>query len=71
MKVRILKKLLTEAGFFVVRSGKGSHEIWGNDDGLTFPVPGADGAELKTGTEIAILKAAGLFEVVKQKRSKN
>ncbi len=68
MKVRILKKILIEAGFYVVRSGKGSHEIWGNDEGLTFPVPGADGNELKQGTQIAIFKAAGL---ITQKRPKN
>ena len=71
MKVRILKKILTEAGFYVERSGKGSHEVWGNGEGLTFPVPGTDGSELKLGTQIAILKASGLIEQVMQKHPKN
>jgi len=60
MKVRILKKMLKKLGFYQVRAGKGSHEIWGHDSGKIFTIPGAPGKELKEGTFFNILKSAGI-----------
>jgi predicted RNA binding protein YcfA (HicA-like mRNA interferase family) len=70
MKVRILKEILEDLGFYRVRKGKGSHEIWGNDTGLTFPIPGAPGKELKEGTLRSILRSAGIkLEDLKKKKN--
>lgn len=60
MKVRIFKKKIRKLDFYYVRPGKGSHAIWGNDSGLTFPIPGKDGDELKEGTLLNILKIIGI-----------
>jgi predicted RNA binding protein YcfA (HicA-like mRNA interferase family) len=55
---RELRKLLTEAGCYLVRQGKGSHEIWFSPiTQRTFTVPAnIDGRPLAN----AILKQAGL-----------
>ena len=47
---------------------RGDHEVWGNDTGLTFPVDGAGGIELKTGTLNAILRQAGITLEPKRKK---
>jgi predicted RNA binding protein YcfA (HicA-like mRNA interferase family) len=60
VKVRILKQLLREAGFYFIRSGKGDHEIWGNETGIRFPIDGADGTEIPIGTLKAYLRLAGI-----------
>lgn len=60
MKVRILKQILTGHGFHLIRQGKGSHEIWGTDEGLRVTIPGPDGREIKYGTLVSIYKSAGL-----------
>jgi predicted RNA binding protein YcfA (HicA-like mRNA interferase family) len=60
MKVRILKQILTERGFYFIRQAKGSHEIWGNDDGVRVTIAGPDGREIKLGTLISMLKSAGI-----------
>jgi predicted RNA binding protein YcfA (HicA-like mRNA interferase family) len=60
MKVRILKQILTEHGFYFVRQGKGSHEIWGNDHGMRVTIAGPDGREIKLGTLISMLQSAGI-----------
>jgi predicted RNA binding protein YcfA (HicA-like mRNA interferase family) len=70
MKVRILKQLLTQAGFRFIRPGKGDHEIWGNDEGLRFPVDGSDGWEVPLGTLNSILRITGLRIETKSKGSK-
>ena len=71
MKVRILKQLLKRAGYYRVRAGKGDHEVWGNDTGLTFPVDGSGGTEIKTGTLNAILRQAGITLEIKRKKRRS
>jgi predicted RNA binding protein YcfA (HicA-like mRNA interferase family) len=71
MKVRIFKQLLIQSGFRFIRQGKGDHEIWGNDH-ITFPVDGADGVEIPTGTLRAYLRITGIqLESTSKKRAKN
>lgn len=55
---RVLRKLLTEAGCYLVRQGKGSHEIWFSPiTQRNFPVPiGIPSRH----TANAILRQAGL-----------
>jgi hypothetical protein len=53
-----LTKLLREADCFIVRSGKGDHEIWKSPiSGKRFPV---DGKILSRHLANAVLKQAGL-----------
>ena len=53
-----LKRLLREAGCFVVRSGKGDHEIWESPiSGKRFPV---DSKIASRHLANAVLKQAGL-----------
>ena len=53
-----LKRLLREAGCFVVRSGKGDHEIWESPiSGKRFPV---DSKIVSRHLANAVLKQAGL-----------
>jgi predicted RNA binding protein YcfA (HicA-like mRNA interferase family) len=68
MKVRILKQLLKDAGFSFKRQGKGDHEIWGNEEGISFPVDGSDGMEIPIGTLRACLRMAG---IKLERKSKN
>lgn len=54
-----------------MRAGKGDHEVWGNDTGLTFPVDGSGGTEIKTGTLNAILRQAGITLEIKRKKRRS
>ena len=57
-KPKKLKKLLTKLGYEYSRPGKGSHEIWQNENGQHFPVPVHQGKDMKPGTVKSILEAA-------------
>ena len=52
-----LIKILREHGFEYVRQAKGSHERWGNADGVEVTVPPNSGSRH---TANAVLKQAGI-----------
>ncbi len=61
MKVREIKKLLVEQGYFFHRYGKGDHEIWINQAGHKITLgDGANGVELGIGIANKILKSIGV-----------
>lgn len=57
-KPKKLEKVLNELGCKCIRSGKGSHQIWQNENGKKFPVPVHQGKDMKPGTVKSILKSA-------------
>lgn len=55
-----LVKILEENGFYLKRTGKGSHQIYYNPDSrITVPVP-VHSKDMKKGTFLGILKDAGI-----------
>lgn len=60
MKWHELKKKLKKAGFSYYRTGKGSHEIWTNQDNKHITVCNHDAKEVGTGLANKLLKEAGL-----------
>ncbi|GAB4021132.1 type II toxin-antitoxin system HicA family toxin [Spirosoma koreense] len=55
-----LIKILEENGFYLKRTGKGSHHIYYNPDTkVTVPVP-VHNKDMKKGTFLAILRDAGI-----------
>jgi len=55
-----LVQILEEHGFFLKRTGKGSHHIYYNPDSkITVPVP-MHSKDMKKGTFLGILKDAGI-----------
>ena len=61
MKTIELIRKLKKAGCYLLRQGKGSHEIWYSPiTEKEFVVPNHGSAEVGTGLEIKIKKAAGI-----------
>jgi predicted RNA binding protein YcfA (HicA-like mRNA interferase family) len=48
-RIRELKQLATQLGWYKLRSGKGDHEIWTNDERI-ISFDGSDGREIPQGT---------------------
>jgi predicted RNA binding protein YcfA (HicA-like mRNA interferase family) len=62
MKCSELRRLLSKAGWFVIRSGKGSHVILGHPDqpGVEISFPDHGSSEMSKRLERKFLKQAGL-----------
>jgi predicted RNA binding protein YcfA (HicA-like mRNA interferase family) len=57
-KPKKLKKLLHKLGYEYSRAGKGSHEIWKDENGKNITVPVHGGKDMKPGTVKSILEDA-------------
>lgn len=62
MKCSEVKRLLSRAGWFVIRRAKGSHSILGHPDrpGVEISFPDHGSSEMSKGLERKFLKQAGL-----------
>lgn len=61
LNYREVTKRLRKLGYRFYRRGKGSHELWVNDeDGRVIPVPNHKGKAIKKGTIAAIIREAGI-----------
>lgn len=61
MKTNELIRKLTKAGCYLVRQGKGSHEIWFSPiTNKEFVVPNHGSQEIGKGLELKIKKTAGI-----------
>ena len=59
MKWNELLRELKKAGFYLIRQGKGSHQIWGHKDGREITVK-PTAKEVPTGLANRIKKDAGI-----------